>query len=545
VAVLAVGLAGCSGSLSQPTSQALAAGGSTTSVSTTPPLEPDDPPRRGGKLVVAVPADVNGWNPNINQWTDGGTMMGPSMFEPLVLLNADGEAEPYLAESWDHNEDYTQWTITVRDGVRFHNGQVLDARTLKRNLDAKFQTGLAKIGLGPLYDHVDISGPRSVVVHLRTEWAQYPSSLSSTYMLAPAMLDREDQGTVFPVGTGPFRYVDWQPGKWLKVIRWDGYWRRDRNGGALPHLNELEFRLGLTEDARQQELTSGDLDMALTSDPVTARSLNGGFTVLRDYTSERTLLILQTEEGADNRDNPFTNVHARRALFRATDNHALARVVGEDVQVTNQAYRADSKWGLPESETGFLGYDPGEARKEIDVFKRETGRPGIRFTLKSITEPRLMAVLQRAQAQWREVGIESSIEAMDQVPYSIIVPLGKFQAAYYRGYAYTNPDQNYTFHTAENVHPVGELSINFTHYRSTSLEKNLHTQRENTDFGVRKAANSAIVRELNEQAINLWLFDTPWAIVAGKRVRGLNDFRTHPFGNFTAKPWWGDVWLTT
>ena len=65
----------------------------------------------------------------------------------------------------------------------------------------------------------------------------------------------------------------------------------------------------------------------------------------------------------------------------------------------------------------------------------------------------------------------------------------------------------------------------------------------NTDFGVRKAANSAIIREINDQAVHIWLYDTPWAITAHKHVRGLNNFRTHPFGNFVSKPWWGDVWL--
>jgi ABC-type transport system substrate-binding protein len=264
---------------------------------------------------------------------------------------------------------------------------------------------------------------------------------------------------------------------------------------------------------------------------------------VRDYTTERTLLILQTEEGADNKDNPFTNVHARRAIARATDSQRLAHLVGDDVQVTTQAYRSNSKWGLPEGETGYRGFDLAEARKELDTYKRETGRPELRFKLVSVPEPRLMAVLQAAQAQWKELGINATIETMDQAPFSIVVPLGRFQAAYYRGYGVPDPDQNYTFHTAANVHPVGELSINFTHYHSLSLEKNLDTQRESTDFEVRKAANNAIVREINDQAINIWLYDTPWAVIANKRVRGLNSFRTHPFANFVAKPWWGDVWL--
>jgi ABC-type transport system substrate-binding protein len=160
-----------------------------------------------------------------------------------------------------------------------------------------------------------------------------------------------------------------------------------------------------------------------------------------------------------------------------------------------------------------------------------------------VPEPRLLSVLQKAQAQWRKLGIEATIDTLDQVKYSIIVALGQFHAAYYRGYGFTNPDQNYWSLTPDNVHPVGQLSLNFTHYRSPTLDKNLRTQRENVDFGVRKAANNAIDRELNDQAVQIWLFDTPWALVARKRVRGLNDFRTHPFANFVSKPWWGDVWL--
>jgi peptide/nickel transport system substrate-binding protein len=549
LALLAIFLSGCSGSLQGQRTDALPTPGSEPAAApptaTGSPLEPDDPPHRGGKLVVAVPADVNGWNPNINQWTDGGTMMGPSMLETLATVSADGEAEPWLAESWEHNTSFTEWTITVRDGIKFHNGQPLDARAVKRSFDAYFLTGLSSVALKPLYDRVEVSGPRTVTVYLRTEWAQYPSSLASAYMLAPAMLDRPDEGTVAPIGTGPFRYVDWQANKYLRVTRWDGYWRKDRNGVQLPHLDEIEFRPVLADDARQASLVAGEVDLVLTSAPGTAAALEGDHTVIRDYTTERTLLILQTDEGVANRGNPFTNVHARRALAYATDSRDLASLVGEGVQVTTQMYRPDSRWGLPAGETGYHGFDPEGAKRELETYLRETGRRELRFTLKSVPEPRLLSVLQRAQAQWRKLGIEASIDSADQVRYSILVALGEYQAAYYRGYGFSNPDQNHWFLTGDNVKPIGELSLNFTHYRSPTLQRNLQSQRENTEFGVRKAANNAIDREINDQALHIWLFDTPWSIVAQKRVRGLNSFRTHPFANFVTKPWWGEVWLGT
>jgi peptide/nickel transport system substrate-binding protein len=545
VLLAAAGLAGCSGAITQQESVALPSPGTAPDAPATIPLEPYETPEEGGTLVVAVPADVNGWNPNINQWTDGGTLMGPTMIEPMVTVSAEGDAEPFLAESWTPNATFTEWTIRVRDGVRFHNGEPLDAVAVKRSLEAYFKTGLSSVALATLYDRVDIVDARTVLVRLKTEWAQYPSSLASAYMLAPKMLDRNDQGTIAPIGTGPFRFVDWQINKSLKVAKWSGYWRKDANGGSLPHLNQIEFRPMVADDDRQRALLSGEVDFVLTAAPGTANSLEDEHTVLRDYTSERTMLLLQTEEAPDNSPNPFTNVHARRALAHATDSRDLARYVGEGVKVTTQAYRPASRWGLQPAETGYPSYDLEAAKGEIEVYKRETGRRDLRFTLKTVPEPRLMSVLQRAQAQWRKVGIEASIDALDQVKFSIVVPLGQYQAAYYRGFGFSNPDQNHWFLSPENAKRIGELSLNFTHYESPTLERNLRTERENTDFGVRKAAINAIDRELNEQALQIWLFDTPWAIVAQPRVKGLDGFRLHPFANFDSKPWFGDVWLKT
>src|SRR3954467_15056926 len=70
------------------------------------PLEPDDPPVNGGQLVVAVPSETNGWNPNITQWGPAGQVVGPSMMEPFVIVGPEGEPEPWLVEKWTHNDGF-------------------------------------------------------------------------------------------------------------------------------------------------------------------------------------------------------------------------------------------------------------------------------------------------------------------------------------------------------------------------------------------------------------------------------------------------------
>jgi peptide/nickel transport system substrate-binding protein len=505
-------------------------------------LEPDDPPVTGGRLVVAVPADVNGWNPSINQWSDGGSLMGPSMIEPLLLQDAGGEPEPFLAESWEPNPDFTRWTITVRDGVRFHNGQLLDAAAVKRSIEAGFQTGLTGIVFRSMFDHVEVNGPRSVTVQLRVPWAQYPWALSSTYMLAPEMLDREDKGTVLPIGTGPFRFKKWVPDSSLEVVRFADYWRRDGHGRQLPYLDQIEFRPIPDLDAREQDLSSGQIDLTLTTSVATARRLESTFTVLRDYTGERTLIGLQNDESPANATNPFTNAHARRALAYATDRDALARTVGEGVQVTTQGYRPESTWALPADQTGYYPYDPEAARHEIELYKTETRRESLKFRLIGAAGQQDDVLLQAVAEQWRHVGADATVETMDQVPFSTTFVLGRYQAALYRWYGDPNPHATVYYHSSEHAKPIGQLSLNFTHYRSPTVDENLRIEMSTTDLAARRAAIGAIVRETNQQAINIWLYDTPYAIIARPTVRGLNNFRMHPFGNFDPKPWWGDIW---
>ncbi len=506
-------------------------------------LESEDDPVVGGKLVVAVPAETNGWNPTINQWADAGSIEGPSMIEPLLMKDADGNPEPWLAEKWDHNADFTQWDITVREGVTFHNGQPLDAAAVKKSLEATYQGGLTSIALASQYDHVEITGPRSVKVFLQHPWAQYPSSLNTAWMMAPEMLDRPDKGTVNPIGTGPFVFEEWVQNRYLRAKKFPNYWRKDKAGRQLPYLDEIEFRPIIDDDTKAKALQAGDVDVALTTSAQIATRLQDDFTVLRDYTSERTLIMLQTSEAEQNAPNPFTNIHARQAIAYATDRRSIADLVGENVEVTTQGYRPDSKWGLPESETGYPGFDQAKAREEIEAYKRDTGRSDLSFTLIGLTNLEDTTLMQALQAQWREVGITATLDNMDQVKYISILILGTWQAAWFRWYGYTNPDSNYAYNSSENANPIGKLSINFTHFHSDTMDKNLQIGRQTDDFATRRKANEAVIKEANEQAINIWLFDTPYGLIAKKSLHGLNGFRTHPFGNYQAKPWWGEAWV--
>lgn len=508
------------------------------------PLEPEGVAERGGKLVVAVPAETNGWNPHVNQWADAGSLVGSSFLEPLNVLDADGDPQPWLADTVTSNDAFTEWEITVKPNIVFHNGEKLDNKALKANIESSYTSGLTSMALSPMIDHVEESGPLSVKVFLKKPWAQYPITLAgSAKMMAPEMLAREDKGTVFPIGTGPFVFQEWVQGESLKVTRFADYWRKDVNGEALPYLDEIEFRPITDDNTKEQALQSGDVDFALTTSAFAAENLEGQFNVLKDYTSERTFVMLNTIDGQEGVTNPFTNVHARRALAYATNRQEIAALVGEGIQTTSNAYRPDSKWGIPEDQSRYYAFDVEQAKQEVERYKQDTGADSLSFTLSGLTSVEDARLMQALQQQWSAAGIEARIDSIEQVKYISTLIVGNYQAAWMRYYGTPSPDGNFALHHSDNALGPGKLNINFTEYTSEQLDANLEASRATDDFAEQKKANDAVVKEINEQAINIWLFDTPYAIITNPQIKGLNNFRTHPFGNFTSKPWWGEVWI--
>jgi ABC-type transport system substrate-binding protein len=499
-------------------------------------------PATGGRLVVAVPDESNGWNPFIIPWDHADALVGSSMIESLAVQDDDGRVQPWLAVRWEPNANFTQWDISVRPGVVFHDGTPLNAAAVKKALDASFQDGVSRLALGPLYDRVAVVDDLTVRVFLKVRWAQYPTSLVYQWALAPSMFDRADGGAANPVGTGPFRFARWTRSESLTARRFDRYWHRDDQDRPLPYLNEIEFRVVSPGDDLAAAVRGGDIDLGLSNDADLATRLDDGHQVLKDYSGSHTYIALNTATGPGNQGNPFTNVHARRALAHATDRRRIAARAGPGVDVTTYGYRPGSRWA-PTGNDGYAAYDPEQARREIDLYKRDTGARSLAFTLQALDVAEVPAVMQALEENWAEVGIAARIDNTDAGTLTLHAGMGEYQATWFRYLDNLDPDQTIWYYSSATAHPVGGLSLNITRYGSPGLDADLQTLRESTDPVRRKDANDALIRETNDQALSIWLYDTPELFVAGRQVQGLDVFRTHAFANAQAKPWLAEVWL--
>lgn len=497
------------------------------------------PVQAGGRLVFALPAETNGWNPATGQWADAGNIVGSTFMEPLMTYTADGGTVPYLAESVEpvDGTDFRVWRIALKPDIRFHDGSPLDAQAVVDSLTFTYKdpASLTAVATRDNFLEATVVDDLTLEVTWNVGYAAFPTSLAGTagMIMGPAMLTEEDYGADAPIGTGPFRFDSWQRDGNLEVVRNDDYWQEGQ-----PALDGIQFQVIKDPTTRTQALEGGQVDIMLTHTASDIDSMaDTDFTVLKDYDSEKTFVLLNGSIP------PFDNEHARRALAFATDREELTSRLGEDIVLSDSPTVAGTIWEVPDDEAGYVDFDLDKAREEVELYKAETGAESLSFTLNGLSvleEQQLMEVLQ---SQWAEVGIETEVQNLDQTAAVGAVALGGFQAAYWRSYSYLDPDTNFVFWHQSTIADEG-LSLNFQRWSTPEISQAMEAARLTDNTDARQTAYREAVQLRNAATIDIWLFNTPTALVAAPEVHGLEGFEEAPFANYLPKPWVNDLWLS-
>jgi peptide/nickel transport system substrate-binding protein len=514
-----------------------------SSAGTTDPAAADGgTPVDGGSLVIGIAAETKGWNPPLGQWADTGSLEGSTVIEPLATQGEDKGAKPWLADSWIANDSFTEWTINLHPGVKFSDGESFDSASVKKSIDYVVTGPLSGLALKPMIQAVDVVDPLTVKVTLLQPWASFPSSFlqgASSYQLAPAMIDSADHGVAHPIGTGPFVFDSWTPDSSFKVTKNPNYWQP-----GLPHLDSLEFRVIPDETARADALKSGDVNMIYTTSAGSANRLAGSYAVTKDWTSESAFVMTSTAPVVRGKPNPLSDIHARLALAYATDPVPVAATIGEGVQIPSSPWSPPSPWSMPKDQNGWVSPNLDQAKQEVASYLTDSGASSLDITLSGLPNIDDAKVLQQLASQWKQAGINVTIESLEQTAYITKIATGDYQAAFFRNYGFADPDANYVFFSSSTAKGAGTVSINFTQYTTPDLEKDLATGRTSGFPNVRKDAYDDLVKQLNASATNIWLYNTPYSFVADPSVHGLSNAEKVSFGNYMPKTWQSKLWRT-
>lgn len=525
--VLGLVLAACGGSDDEERS-----GGTTTTA------DPADV-ETGGKLVIGIDAESDGYNPATKRFAHSGHMVASAVFDTLATIDENGDAVPYLAESIEPNDDYTEWTVTLPEGVLFHDGTPLTADAIAE-VWQYHQTGLVTSSAIVDVESIEAVDDRTVVFRTARPWATFPFILTTQvgYVMAPSMLTDPESGAK-PIGTGPFKFESWDRGTAWHGVRWDEYWQRDDQGRQLPYVDEIEFRIIPDPTARQEALEQGDVDLIHTLTPSSILELrNSGFEVIEWNRGEEDIIALQTDSP------PFDNVHARRALAYATDQKRFIDEVQSGVYLEANGPMAPGQLGFAE-DTGYPEYDPDKAREELALYTEQTGQDTLRFTYIGSDDVANLTAQQYVVDMWAELGIEAEIQTMPQADVIFNAVTGQFQAIDWRNWGQTDPDADYQWWHSSSVRPLSEgISLNIAHFADDEIDAALEEGRGSTDEDRRDAAYQVVGRRLAEEVPYIILGRVVWMMAGAEDVhnwqRGAGNGTISTLGS---KNWLAEIWV--
>jgi peptide/nickel transport system substrate-binding protein len=295
-----------------------------------------------------------------------GPMMGVFnnlvIFDQQVKQNSLQSIVPDLATGWSWSEDGTALTLPLHQGVKWHDGQPFTARDVECTWDLILEKSSDKLRVNPrksLYKNlvqVTTNGDYEVVFHLKRPQPAFLMLLADGHSLiypchVPA---REMRG--HPIGTGPFKFVEFKPNERIAVARNPDYWKPGR-----PYLDGIEYTIIRDRSTATLAFISGRFDMTFPND-LTVPVLKNIESQMPDAICELTPQGGQNRNLLVNRDKPpFDSLELRRAMALSFDRKAFIDILsqgqGEIGAVLQPA--PGGIWAMPPDLLRQLpGYDP-------------------------------------------------------------------------------------------------------------------------------------------------------------------------------------------
>jgi peptide/nickel transport system substrate-binding protein len=420
-----------------------------------------------------------------------------NVFEGLTRFMADGSVVPGLAESWEISADGLTYTFTLRDGVTFHDGTVMDAEDVKFSLDrarAEDSTNAQKALYAGITD-VTVVDPLTVQLTLGEPNGNMLFNLAwgDAVIVAPESIETIKTA---PVGTGAFKFVNWVQGDKIDIARNPDYW------GTPALLETATFKFISDPTAAFAAMMAEDVDV-FTGFPAPENlpqfEADPRFQVLVGSTEGETIL------STNNKTPPFDNPQVRAAVAHAIDRQAIidGAMFGYGTPIgTHFAPHHPAYVDL----TGNSGHDPEKARALLaeagfaDGFETTLHLPPPSYARRGgeIIAAQLAQVGIKAQiinvewAQWLETVFRGKDFGLTIVSHTEPMDIG----------IYANPEYYFQYDNADFQAVMAELN------RTTDPEK-------------RKALMQDAQRKIATDCVNGYLFQLAQLTVAKAGVQGL------------------------
>ncbi len=498
-------------------------------------------PKKGGQLIFGTEAEEKGFSTTQGTFDTSGILYARTVFDPLAIIDINGNVQPYLAQSITPNTDYTVWTITMRPNLVFHNGAPCDGAAVAENFALQQAAALT----GPEYTTIaNVSVPSSLVVTvtMKTPWVPFDFYLAGgiggqiAFIAEPTWLKSGSQTN--PIGTGPFVFQTWEPNSHFTATANPHYWRP-----GYPHLDSITFRPIPDTEQLLATLMSGGVDIIHNSTATVTGQLRAdsslGYTDDSQHVAgepDMNFLLLNLSKP------PFDNLKVRQAAAMAVSSAEYAKVIDQGISPTsNGPFASGSPYFAP---TGYPEPNPTKAKQLVSEVHQETGQPVV-VTIAHVPDPATARIAEYLQQQFESAGMQVSLATIQQAQAIGTALAGSFESIVWQQFGAVDPDLNYIFWSPTNA--VQSFAGNMARNTDPRMEAALLKGRQSPAPADRTAAYQEVGRLMGSDIPYIWTDRTVWSIGAQPKVQNWNNPTTPAgkpaFGMITGAVWPTQIWL--
>ena len=344
------------------------------------------------------------------------------VFDQHVAQNSLASIVPDLATEWRWTEDGRELTFPLRQGAKWHDGTPFTAADVKCTWDRLRGVDAEKFRINPRkawyrnVEEITTNGDYEVTFHLKRPQPYLIALLASGQSPVYPCHVSTPQMRQHPIGTGPFKFVEYKPNEHIRVIRNPDYWKP-----ARPYLDGIEYTIIPNPATQLLAFVAGKLDFTFASIPL-----------LKDLKSQAPQAVCDVVMDNNSRDllinrtvPPFDKLELRQALALSLDRKAFIDTLAQGEGTVGGAVLPppDGVWGMPPDELYRLpGYGPDVAqnREEGRAKMRKLGygpdnRIAVKLSTRNVPGYRDAAVV--AISHLREVYVDAELELVDTANY--------------------------------------------------------------------------------------------------------------------------------
>jgi peptide/nickel transport system substrate-binding protein len=451
--------------------------------------------------------------------------------------------EPELAESWSWNPDFTRLTFKLRQGVKWHDGKPFTAADVKCTWELLLGKSQDKLRLNPRkawyrnLDGIATEGDSSVTFILKRAQPAFPMLLASGFSPVYPCHVPAAQMRQHPVGTGPFKFVEFKPNEYIKLAKNPDYWKK-----GLPYLDGIEWTIIPNRSTQTLALIAGQVDMSFPYE-MTVQTM-------RDIQSQAPSVICDLDDTMVsmnllvNRDKPpFDNADIRQAMQLAIDRKAFLDIIMEGKGTIGGAMQTPPAglWGLPPEILKTLpGYGPDvEANRAAARKLMEKAGYGPRKRLPVQVQTRNIAQYRDPAVilidQMKQIYIDGDLDVVETANWFPKIARKDYTiAGNLTGSGVDDPDAYFYEHYARGS------ERNYTNYCNPELEKMYEQQSVEPDQEKRKKIVWEIDKKLTEDAARPIVYRYALATCRYPRVKNVTTMVNSIFNGWRFEDTWLD-----